>query len=141
MELRSSRRTPTSTASSGSKSFGTSNFVDPKAVGLVFNYVSALLRATAEFGPREIDPIKVVIVSHGPEVVVFDKNNYAKYKEIVDRAASLTGQGGRLSQLRHRGSRGAVRFGLLAEQGLHAQCRRRYHADVTDQRFEQGRHS
>jgi intracellular sulfur oxidation DsrE/DsrF family protein len=69
------------------------NFVDPKAVGLVFNYVNALLRATAEFGPREIDPIKVVIVSHGPEVVVFDKKNYGKYKEIVDRAASLASQG------------------------------------------------
>lgn len=69
------------------------NFVDPKAVGLVFNYVNALLRATAEFGPREIDPIKVVIISHGPEVVVFDKKNYGKYKEIVDRAASLASQG------------------------------------------------
>lgn len=69
------------------------NFVDPKAVGLVFNYVNALLRATAEFGPREIDPIKVVIVSHGPEVVVFDRKNYGKYKEIVDRAASLANQG------------------------------------------------
>ena len=69
------------------------NFVDPKAVGIVFNYVNALLRATAQYGPRELDPIKVVIVSHGPEVVVFDKRNYAKYKEIVDRAASLATQG------------------------------------------------
>jgi intracellular sulfur oxidation DsrE/DsrF family protein len=69
------------------------NFVDPKAVGIVFNYVNALLRATAEFGPRELDPIKVVVVSHGPEVVVFDKKNYGKYKEIVDRAASLASQG------------------------------------------------
>jgi len=33
----------------------------------------------------EIDPIKVVIVPHGPEVVVFDKKNYGKYKEIVGR--------------------------------------------------------
>jgi len=41
----------------------------------------------------EIDPIKVVIVSHGPEVVVFDKKNYGKYKEIVDRAASFARQG------------------------------------------------
>jgi intracellular sulfur oxidation DsrE/DsrF family protein len=69
------------------------NFVDPQAVGLVFNYVNALLRATSEFGPRELDPIKVVIVSHGPEVVVFDKRNYGKYKEIVDRAASFASQG------------------------------------------------
>jgi intracellular sulfur oxidation DsrE/DsrF family protein len=69
------------------------NFVDPKAVGVVFNNLNALLRATTEFGPREIDPIKVVIVSHGPEVVVFDKKNYGKYKEIVDRAASFSSQG------------------------------------------------
>jgi len=69
------------------------NFVDPKSIGIVFNNLTALLRATAEFGPHEIDPIKVVIVSHGPEVVVFDKKNYGKYKEIVDRAASFAKQG------------------------------------------------
>jgi uncharacterized protein len=69
------------------------NFVDPKAVGVVLNNLNALLRATSEFGPHELDPIKVVIVSHGPEVVVFDKKNYAKYKEIVDRAASFASQG------------------------------------------------
>jgi intracellular sulfur oxidation DsrE/DsrF family protein len=69
------------------------NFIDPKAVGGVFNNLNALLRATTDFGPHEIDPIKVVIVSHGPEVVVFDKKNYVKYKEIVDRAASFASQG------------------------------------------------
>ena len=60
------------------------NFVDPKAVGIVFNYVNALLTAVSEFGPHEIDPIKIVVVSHGPEVVVFARKNYAKYKDIVD---------------------------------------------------------
>lgn len=69
------------------------NFTDPKAVGTVFNYVNALLQATTEFGPHEIEPIKVVIVSHGPELVVFAKKNYEKYKEIVDRASSLAKQG------------------------------------------------
>jgi uncharacterized protein len=69
------------------------NFADPKAVAVVLNNVNALLRATAEFGPHEVDPIKVVIVSHGPEVVVFDRRNYAKYREIVDRAASFAQQG------------------------------------------------
>src|SRR5687767_4496317 len=47
------------------------NFSDPKAVGTVFNFVNALLAETAQHGPHEIDPIKVVIVSHGPELVVF----------------------------------------------------------------------
>jgi hypothetical protein len=69
------------------------NFVDPKSIGFVFNNVSALLKATSEFGPKEIEPIKVVIVSHGPELVVWDKRNYAKYKDIVDRASSLATQG------------------------------------------------
>lgn len=69
------------------------NFQDPKSVGIVFNNLSALLKATAEYGPHEIDPIKVVIVSHGPEVVLWAKKNYSKYKDIVDRAASFAQQG------------------------------------------------
>lgn len=77
------------------------NFVDPKAVGKVFNNVNALIKATSEFGPKEIDPLKVVIVSHGPEIVVWDKRNYAKYKDIVDRAASLASQGVRFEVCRN----------------------------------------
>src|SRR5262245_40645864 len=69
------------------------NFTDPKVVGTVFNYVTALLTATSEFGPHEIDPVKVVIVSHGPELVVFARKNYEKYKTVADRAAALAKQG------------------------------------------------
>jgi uncharacterized protein len=90
------------------------NFTDPKAVGIVFNYVNALLGATAEFGPREIDPIKVVIVSHGPELVVFARKNYEKYKEIVDRAASLAKQGVRFEICRN-----AATFLGFAAEDLH----------------------
>lgn len=42
------------------------NFQDPKSVGFVFNDVAALLKATEEYGPHEIDTIKVVIVSPWP---------------------------------------------------------------------------
>lgn len=77
------------------------NFVDPKSVGVVFNNVGALIRATNEFGPHEVEPLKVVVISHGPEVVVFAKKNYAKYKETVDRAASLTKQGVRFEICRN----------------------------------------
>lgn len=77
------------------------NFVDPKAVGMVFNNVAALLRATTEYGPKEIDPIRVVIVSHGPEIVVWDRKNYGKYKDIVDRAASFASQGVRFEVCRN----------------------------------------
>jgi uncharacterized protein len=77
------------------------NFQDPKTVGVVLNNLNALLKATSEFGPKEIDPIKVVIVSHGPEVVLWAKKNYAKYKNIVDRAASFTKQGVRFEICRN----------------------------------------
>lgn len=87
------------------------NFVDPKAVVLAFNNLAALLSATAEYGPREIDPIEVVIVSHGPELVVFDKRNYGKYKEIVDRAASFSQQGVRFEVCRHA----AAALGIATE--------------------------
>ncbi|MHB8455823.1 MAG: DsrE family protein [Acidiferrobacterales bacterium] len=69
------------------------NFVDPKAVGMVFNNLAALIRAVNDYGPKEIDPLKVIVLSHGPEVVVWDRRNYAKYKDIVDRAASFAQQG------------------------------------------------
>lgn len=77
------------------------NFVDPAVVGGVFNNVGALMKATAEFGPHEIEPLKIVIVSHGPELVVFAKQNYEKYKAIVDRAASMAKQGVRFEMCRN----------------------------------------
>lgn len=77
------------------------NFADPKSVGVVFNNVFALMKATAEFGPFDVDPLKIVIVSHGPEVVLWAKQNYGKYKDIVDRAASLAKQGVRFEICRN----------------------------------------
>ena len=77
------------------------NFQDPKTVGVVLNNLNALLKATSDFGPKEIDPLKVVIVSHGPEVVVWAKKNYGKYKTIVDRAASFAKQGVRFEICRN----------------------------------------
>jgi len=77
------------------------NFVEPKAVGVVLNNLAALLKATTDFGPHEIDPIKVVVVTHGPELAVFAKANYSKYKDIVDRAASFAQQGVRFEACRN----------------------------------------
>jgi intracellular sulfur oxidation DsrE/DsrF family protein len=88
------------------------NFVDPKSVGFVFNYVNALLTAASEFGPHEIEPIKVVIVSHGPEVVVFARKNYAKYKDIVDRAAAFAKLGIKFEICRNA----AMFLGFAAEE-------------------------
>jgi len=83
------------------KMVGDFNFTDPKSFSTVFNYVNALLGATDEFGPHEIDPIKVVVVSHGPELVVFAKKNYGKYKDIADRAASFAKRGVRFEICRN----------------------------------------
>ncbi len=68
-------------------------FPDPKSIPLVLSSIASLMAQTAEFGPHEFEPLKIVVVSHGPELVVFAKRNYAKYKETVDRAASLAQQG------------------------------------------------
>ncbi len=77
------------------------SFEDPKQAAISMNFLGALLRATSEFGPRDVQPIKVVVVSHGPEVVVWAKKNYQKYKEIVDRAASFADQGVRFEVCRN----------------------------------------
>jgi uncharacterized protein len=68
-------------------------FPDPKSVPFVLSSINSLMTMAAEFGPHEFEPLKVVVVSHGPELVVFAKRNYAKYKELVDRAASMAQQG------------------------------------------------
>jgi intracellular sulfur oxidation DsrE/DsrF family protein len=86
-------------------------FLDPQQTAIVFNNINALLKATHEFGPKEIDPVSVVVVSHGPELVVWDKRNYAKYKDIVDRAASLAQQGVRFEVCRNA----AAALGLKPE--------------------------
>lgn len=77
------------------------SFEDPKQVGIAMNFLGALLRATSEFGPKDFEPLKVVVVSHGPEVVLFAKKNYSKYKDIVDRAASFAQQGVRFEICRN----------------------------------------
>lgn len=76
------------------------NFIDPKALGIGLGNLNSLLRTATEIGPRGSDALKVVVVSHGPELVVFDKQNYAKYKDLVDRAASLAKQGVRFEVCR-----------------------------------------
>jgi intracellular sulfur oxidation DsrE/DsrF family protein len=69
------------------------NFQDPAGVGLVLNNIAALMRAATQYGPKSMNPVSIVVVSHGPELVVWDKRNYRKFKAIVDRAASMAEQG------------------------------------------------
>jgi uncharacterized protein len=75
-------------------------FPDPKSIGLVLSAINSLMAMTAEFGPNEIEPLKIIVVSHGPELVAFAKRNYRKYKDLVDRAASMAQQGVRFEVCR-----------------------------------------
>ena len=86
-------------------------FVDPAGVDAVLNSVKALMISTSEFGPNDFEPLKLVIVSHGPELVVWDRRNYARYKDVVDRAASLSEQGVRIEVCRNA----AATLGLKPE--------------------------
>ncbi len=83
-------------------------FPNPNSVPLVLSAINSLMAQTAEFGPYDFEPLKIVVVSHGPELVVFAKRNYAKYKETVDRAASLAQQGVRFEIC--RGAAAALNF-------------------------------
>ena len=69
------------------------DLADPRRIGEVLGFAAGLLSAAAENGPTGSEPIKIVVVSHGPELVVWDKKNYAKYQEVVDRAARQVQQG------------------------------------------------
>lgn len=42
---------------------------------------------------RKVVPGKIVVVTHGPELRVFAKENYEKYGDIVDALAELATQG------------------------------------------------
>jgi intracellular sulfur oxidation DsrE/DsrF family protein len=60
------------------------NYDDPQRLGILFGFVTNTRRALQG---------KTVIVTHGPEVRVFAKENYLKYQALVDRAAELSGEG------------------------------------------------
>jgi intracellular sulfur oxidation DsrE/DsrF family protein len=60
------------------------NYEDPAKLGILYNFV----KNTAK-------PLKgnMVVVTHGPELRVFAKENYMKYQGIVDKMAELSESG------------------------------------------------
>ncbi len=60
------------------------NYEDPNRLNILHGFVGNTRRALKG---------KVVIVTHGPELRVFAKENYQKYQAIVDRAAELAQDG------------------------------------------------
>lgn len=63
------------------------NLQGPEAVNQALNYISNHLKAYSQYSPLE--EVEIVVVSHGPEVAIFAKQNAAKFKEVVDRMKSF----------------------------------------------------
>lgn len=60
------------------------NYEDPRKLAILYNFVQNTQKETRG---------KVVVVTHGPELRAFAKENYEKYQGIVDRLAELAQAG------------------------------------------------
>ena len=60
------------------------NYDDPQKLNLLYNYIKNTQKVTHG---------KVVVVTHGPELRAFAKENYQKYQGIVDKMAELAKDG------------------------------------------------
>lgn len=87
-------------------------FENPKDSVMATNFISNFIKAYDEFNP--MGEYKLSVVSHGAEVLIFAKNNYEKYKDIVDRLKSMTASYG----LKIYVCRNTIRFFGLKEEDL-----------------------
>lgn len=60
----------------------------PEEANIAINFISNFIRAYDEFNP--MGEYSLAIVSHGPELKIFVKKHYEKYKNTVDRLNSMT---------------------------------------------------
>lgn len=60
------------------------NYEDPQKLNVLYNFVKNTKKTTGG---------KVVVVTHGPELRAFAKENYEKYQGIVDKMAELSKEG------------------------------------------------
>lgn len=60
------------------------NYEDPKQLGILYHFINNTRKETKG---------KVIVVSHGPELRAFAKENYEKYQAIVDQLAELAESG------------------------------------------------
>lgn len=60
------------------------NYEDPQKLNLLYNFVR---------NTKEITKGKVVVVTHGPELRAFAKENYSKYQGAIDKMAELAKDG------------------------------------------------
>ena len=60
------------------------SYDDPQKLDLLYDFVR---------NTRQVTRGKVVIVTHGPELRAFAKENYTKYQAVVDKMATLAKEG------------------------------------------------
>lgn len=60
------------------------NYEDPHSLRVLRDFIN---------NTRKVVPGKVVVVSHGPELRAFARENYEKYQSIIDGMAELATQG------------------------------------------------
>ncbi|HLU76991.1 MAG TPA: DsrE family protein [Burkholderiales bacterium] len=60
------------------------NYQDPKSLDILYHFIRNTWKETKG---------KVVVVSHGPELRAFAKENYEKYQAVVDQLAELAQEG------------------------------------------------
>lgn len=60
------------------------NYSDPQQLNTLYNFIKNTKKVTGG---------KVVVVTHGPELRAFAKENYEKYQGIIDKMAELSSEG------------------------------------------------
>lgn len=60
------------------------NYSDPQQLNVLYNFIKNTRKETGG---------KVVVVTHGPELRAFAKENYEKYQGIIDKMAELANEG------------------------------------------------
>lgn len=60
------------------------NYEDPNKLNILYNFIKNTVKVTKG---------KVVVVTHGPELRAFAKENYEKYQGVVDKMAELSKEG------------------------------------------------
>ena len=60
------------------------NYEDPNKLNILYGFIKNTVKVTKG---------KVVVVTHGPELRAFAKENYEKYQGVVDKMAELSKEG------------------------------------------------
>lgn len=68
------------------------SYDDPQKLELLYDFVR---------NTRQVTRGKVVIVTHGPELRAFAKENYTKFQTIVDKMAALANEGVEFYMCKH----------------------------------------